>query len=255
MNILIIDDSSTSILLIAKLLKKIIKNTEVIQTNCGKNGLSALSSGIHFDLIILDLGLPDIGGLEVLRLCREQYSETPIITISDESSQELLKQSLEMGAIDYLTKPLSLEQFQFIVEKNIKNLNKHHHKSKILIVDDAKINRLLLKKILDKLNFDTFQAVNGAEAVEMVATQKFDCILMDINMPVMDGFEATKLIRKRDSSTPIIAVTTEHYNTIHNKCIKLGFNLIHEKPVNIKKLSQSISDLIHFKCEDNFLTS
>lgn len=251
MKVLIIDDSSASRLSIAKLLKKIIENIEISQSSCGKDALSTLASDNNFELIILDLGLPDIGGLEVLKQCRDLYHKTPIITISDESSQEILKKSIKMGAIEYLTKPLHHKQFEFVLNNKDLNLTFNNITPKILIVDDAKINRLLLKKIFKKINYETMEASNGVEAVELAGLHNFDCILMDINMPIMDGFEATEKIRIRDKNTPIIAVTTEQYNAILNKCITIGFNLIHEKPVKKDMLLQAISDLMHLRFKGN----
>ncbi len=106
-----------------------------------------------------------------------------------------------------------------------------------------------MKISLKKNNYTVTIANNGLEGVELFKTQKFDLILMDLMMPVMDGFEATREIRKIETSdesrpyTPIIAFTANTLNNDHDKCVKGGMDDILEKPFNFEKFSDILKNL------------
>jgi CheY-like chemotaxis protein len=113
----------------------------------------------------------------------------------------------------------------------------------ILLVEDNELNQRLMKISLKKNNYKVTIANNGLEGVELFKNQQFDLILMDLMMPVMDGFEATKEIRKIEafdksrSYTPIIAFTANTLNNDHDKCVSGGMDDILEKPFNFEKFS------------------
>lgn len=119
----------------------------------------------------------------------------------------------------------------------------------ILLVEDNELNQRLMKISLTRYNYNVAIAANGQEGVEMFKKQKFDLILMDIMMPVMDGFEATKEIRKLESQDaaspriPIIAFTANTINNDREKCIQGGMDDILEKPFDINKFREILSSL------------
>lgn len=120
-------------------------------------------------------------------------------------------------------------------------------KLSILLVEDNDLNQRLMKISLTRYHYNVTVAVNGLEGVQMFKNQKFDLILMDIMMPVMDGFEATNEIRKLendDSSlghTPIIAFTANTINNDREKCVNGGMDDIIEKPFDINKFREILS--------------
>lgn len=117
----------------------------------------------------------------------------------------------------------------------------------ILLVEDNELNQKLMKIGLTRYNYNVTIASNGLEGVEMFKQNKFDLILMDIMMPVMDGFEATKEIRNLERETgklnriPIIAFTANTINNDREKCIKGGMDDILVKPFDINKLRKILS--------------
>jgi CheY-like chemotaxis protein len=118
---------------------------------------------------------------------------------------------------------------------------------KILIVDDNEINRFLLKKMLSKFPFLLDFCENGQEAVDKLMTKEFDIVLMDIHMPVMNGLEATKIIRELQEpyfkELPIIALTASILPNDIDEIFKIGFNDYQSKPFKIEELTEKISKL------------
>jgi CheY-like chemotaxis protein len=119
----------------------------------------------------------------------------------------------------------------------------------ILLVEDNELNQRLMKISLTRYKYSVSIAVNGLEGVEKFKNQKFDLILMDIMMPVMDGFEATKEIRILESQDvslghiPIIAFTANTINNDREKCVKGGMDDILQKPFDINKFREILSSL------------
>lgn len=110
---------------------------------------------------------------------------------------------------------------------------------KILVAEDNEGNYFLMQSILK--GFDVHHANNGKEAVEMSAAEHFDIILMDIKMPVMDGLEATRLIRERDKDIPIIAITANAFPSDEESALAAGCNTFIPKPVKKSEVLAAIS--------------
>jgi signal transduction histidine kinase/CheY-like chemotaxis protein len=121
---------------------------------------------------------------------------------------------------------------------------------KVLVVEDNKINQMVTKKILENNNFKCVIIDDGYAAINLLETESFDIILMDINMPIINGFETTKLIRKKGINTPIIALTAFDKQEIAEETIAVGMNDIIVKPFEPVKLFQIISSLINKKNAD-----
>ncbi|ARU55451.1 histidine kinase [Oleiphilus messinensis] len=117
----------------------------------------------------------------------------------------------------------------------------------VLIVEDNKVNQMVIEKMLRRMKYNTLIANNGAEAVEQVKRHAIGCILMDCQMPVMDGFEATRQIRqlekpKRD--VPIIAVTANARESDRDKCLSVGMDSFISKPVDFKVVEKCLHDFL-----------
>jgi CheY-like chemotaxis protein len=119
----------------------------------------------------------------------------------------------------------------------------------ILLVEDNELNQKLMKITLKRYNYNVDIANNGAEGVELFKLKKYDLILMDLMMPVMDGYEATGEIRRIESDdksrtyTPIIAFTANTLNNDFDKCVSGGMDNIIEKPFNFEKFGEVVKKL------------
>ncbi|MBY7898461.1 response regulator [Vibrio fluvialis] len=112
----------------------------------------------------------------------------------------------------------------------------------ILVVEDTKTNQMVIQLLLNRMGYNVTIANNGQHAIELIEKNKsFDLIFMDISMPIMDGIEATRILRSQRLTTPIIALTAHSMNSDHQNCLAAGMNDIVLKPIRSKEL-QRISD-------------
>lgn len=125
-----------------------------------------------------------------------------------------------------------------------------NHFYKILVVEDNKINQVVTKKILESNNFKCQIIDDGYAAINLLENENFDVVLMDINMPIINGFETTKLIRKKGMTIPVIALTAFDKQEITEEALSSGMNDIIIKPFEPIKLFQIITNLIHKKNAD-----
>ena len=121
---------------------------------------------------------------------------------------------------------------------------------RILVVEDNKINQVVTKKILESNNFKCTILDDGYAAINLLETEKFDVVLMDINMPIINGFETTKLIRKKGIDIPVIALTAFDKQEITEEALSAGMNDIIIKPFESAKLFQVITNIITKKNAD-----
>lgn len=113
--------------------------------------------------------------------------------------------------------------------------------SEVLVVDDAAENRELLSLVLSDLGINVSLAENGQEAIDAVAGANFDLILMDIQMPVMDGYEAVSQLRKRGVSLPVVALTANAMKGFEDRILEAGFSDYQSKPIDLDKLTELLA--------------
>ncbi len=120
----------------------------------------------------------------------------------------------------------------------------HWNNRVVLITEDEEVNFFYLKTLLQKADARVLRAKNGKEAVDIIAQHQgeVDLILMDLNMPVMDGYEAMRIIKSRHPSIPIIAQTAYTLDNDRHKCLKAGFNDFIAKPINRVALFRMVNE-------------
>lgn len=176
-----------------------------------------------------------------------------IIAIMD--GEIRVKSKLGIGSKFIVTLPFAKNDYYFsasesFVEKNtpVVEINEHE-KIKVLLVEDNHINQILVQKVLSKFNFDYVTVDNGKLAVEAVIDEDFDVVLMDLMMPVMDGYEAAKAIRNLKDTTknsiPIIALSAVVTGSVISACALAGMNRHVPKPFEPRELYDIIIELVH----------
>ncbi|NUM35545.1 MAG: response regulator [Candidatus Brocadiae bacterium] len=230
------------------------------------NGLSALKileKKNKFDLLIVDYHMPYIDGLKVIRIIRENLKlsqeKMPIILLhSSCEDQKLLEECQSLGIDFHLVKPIKFKELLVYLKHIPKRKGKESPaiipkeetsapsmKSKeatILVAEDVPVNMLLMKSLISNILPDAkiIEALDGIEAIEAMQKQKIDIIFMDIQMPGMDGIEATKKIREYEAEInthiPIIALTAGILKEEKEKCLGCGMDDFISKPINVKEL-------------------
>ncbi|MBI9036902.1 MAG: response regulator [Bacteroidales bacterium] len=224
----------------------------------------AEKSGKEYDIILLDYYIDSEEGVNIKKKIKSFLSinNKPVIVlmVTDKSvieNKEFLKTEIQ----HVITKPvlqnniknLLISIFNFdteflnISKKPQKEIKKDGRKLSVLLVEDQIINRKIVIQLLERKGYKVSIAVNGKEAVEKTKKERFNIILMDVQMPVMDGFEATTLIRKSEKldkiHTPIVAMTAHAMKGDKEKCIAVGMDYYVSKPVNPEELYNTIEEV------------
>ncbi len=149
------------------------------------------------------------------------------------------------GSAFYFTAKFKIGENSYLEPKRSISTQKSNEKSNILIVEDDNINQMVISKMLKRKKYDIDTANNGLEAVDMCCNKKYDLILMDIQLPVLDGIEATKRIREdRNKDTPIVALTAFALKGDRERFISMGMNEYISKPVDMNKLLEIVENLL-----------
>ncbi len=234
-------------------------DVKISEVKTGQEAIEALRNDT-FDCMVLDLGLPDMSGFELLKkLESDEHTEIPPIIVytgkdlTKEENDELqnytnsiiikgvksAERLLDETALflHRVVDDLPVDKQKIII--NLHDKEKLFQDKKILIVDDDMRNVFALSKVLKGKGMNVIKAVNGQMALDILEkNSEIDLILMDIMMPVMDGYDATKKIRKQRKfdKLPIIALTAKAMKEDREKCIEAGASDYMAKPVNIEKL-------------------
>jgi PAS domain S-box-containing protein len=262
-SVLIVDDSE----IIRKVLLGMVQANGFLgrAVSSGEEALSALVHGSQvgqpFDLVLMDWRLPGIDGIEASRRIKEHPTLRPIpaiVMISAFESEEVLR-GLKQPRFDaFLVKPVTetvlMRTIVSISGENIAgpdsglqpvagNLLSDLTGRRVLVVEDNEINRDLASELLCDLGIRTAVAINGRHGVDEVLAQPFDLVLMDIQMPVMDGLAATRLIRAdaRFHDLPIIAMTAHAMRGDRERSLDSGMNDHLTKPIDPAALSAILS--------------
>jgi CheY-like chemotaxis protein len=199
--VLVIDDDAE----IRTLLKRFLDNQgfRVLTAPTGEEGIQ-LARQFHPMAVTLDIIMPGMDGWAVLRTFKEdpQLARIPVVVISIVEDKSL---GYALGAADYLTKPTDRQRLRSILDR----FQPQRRSPGVLIVEDDKNTRDMLRKMLEKQNWSVSEAENGRVALERVSERRPEVILLDLAMPVMDGFQFVRELRKMPSGRdiPVIVVT------------------------------------------------
>jgi CheY-like chemotaxis protein len=236
----------------------------------GASGLEKVDDSLQngaYDLILLDLDMPGMDGMEVAQRLKTNplTRSIPIIMLTSVGAYGDIQKSKDVGIDLYLTKPLRQRDLfsaiysvvyepEKVVNRETQNEIQEHNARqarkfglKVLVVEDNTTNQLVAIKMLRKLGCDTQVVGNGLEAVDAFGKSEYDLILMDCQMPVMDGFQATKRIREFERRspekvrTPIIALTANALLGDRETCIEVGMDDYISKPFLLEQMASTLS--------------
>ena len=252
--ILVVDDNITNLAILKSQLES-WKLIPVLAESAG-HGLKILSNDRTIELVLTDMQMPYMDGIGFAQNIRRLYPSLPIILISSVGEDYTKKDSGLFSAI--LNKPVR----QHILSKHILNALQpqsnnasqekkvteklpaqfaQQHRLDILVAEDNAVNQKVIIYILNKLGYEPCIADNGAIAVEKANQKKYDIILMDMQMPEMDGLEATRYIRQHLEHQPvIIALTANAMESDQEECFKAGMNDYIPKPVKLEEVTNKL---------------
>ncbi len=251
-NILIVDDDVPTLNLIREAIEQAGYNA-IAESHSSK--VSSMIENMSLDLAIIDLDMPEINGFDLIKQIKSKpaFTNLPIIIYTGKENYQDDLKKIDGMFTDLLQKSsTNIEDLSETINKMInrydepstpEQLKESKDAVKILLVEDYKHSQIIVTRLLKKNNFEAIVVVeNGAEALEQVKKQKFDLILMDMQMPVMNGFEATEKIRqlKEYKDTPIIALTAFAMKGDREKCIEAGATDYIPKPIDSHEFIEKV---------------
>ncbi|WP_142786339.1 PAS domain-containing hybrid sensor histidine kinase/response regulator [Changchengzhania lutea] len=264
-NVLVIDDNSNNRTILESMLA-IDKIDSTLFAN-GIDAIECLEKGNPFDLAIIDYHMPYLNGLDLIRHFREELALTsedlPIILLHSSGEDKKIHEACKNLDVQFnVVKPIQMNNLFELID-NIQNptrkisqhtpaeqgVNLHLFSPNILVAEDNPVNKFLSKTIIHKIlpKATIHEANDGLEAVKLYETKDIDLIFMDIQMPNMSGFEATKRIRGMEKSgehVPIIALTARTVKGEKERCIKKGMDDFITKPVILERMKTAIIEFL-----------
>ena len=256
LRVLIIDDNATNRLI----LRETISFWGLLPAEA-EDGLSALKAlelvkqkGYLYQLILLDNNMLEMDGFETAERIKKLpgYADVPIVLLVSSEEKGDREKAKFFGISEVLLKPVARSKLYNCIVNTLSKKKKEAPEKltiesalkgkllRVLLAEDNIINQKIAVKILEKQGWQVSVANNGKEAVEIFAKSEFDLILMDVQMPEMDGLEATMKIRKREQGSgkhiPIIALTAHAFEEDKKRCLATGMDRYATKPIKIQEL-------------------
>ncbi len=272
LNVLVVDDLSDSRIIMRRMLSSLGFTVQALAS--GPEALNRLKDNQlrsnPIELILMDWKMPEMDGIEVSRKIRQELKLTmPIIMMTAFGKEEQRIQAEKAGINGFLTKPIYPSTlFDAIMDgfgkqgrkgtavpKHFTTRASMYRKPlkglKVLVAEDNPTNQQVAQAMLEKAGISVTIVKNGEEAVSAVRQKRFDAILMDVQMPRMNGYEATRLIRKdpQNASLPIVAMTAHAMKGDEEKCLEAGMDGYISKPVNQDRLFLTLWRLLRSRSD------
>ncbi len=252
---LVVDDDFQSCESVVHLLRDIGMRADF--TTTGKEALfrtrMAYGEGDSYFAYIIDWIMPDMNGIELVRQIRKLIGdEVPIIILTAYYWGEIEQEAREAGVTAFCTKPLFTSDLTgiFLQHDSIAEEPVNFQNERILLVEDNDLNREIAKFMLEEIGFEVDIACDGQDAVHAMlecSDGRYSYVLMDVQMPIMDGLEATERIRSSDrpylQTVPIIALTANAFNEDVERCLSVGMNAHLAKPFKIENIINTLNSL------------
>ena len=262
---LVVDDDFNTCDSVTKMLVKVGMRAE--WTLSGKEAVLRARQSIEmsdvYHAYIIDWRLPDMNGIEVTRQIRSLHDDTPIIILTAYDWSDIEVEAKAAGVTAFCSKPMFMSDLRETLmsalgqnqtdaaQELLPQKNADFKGRRILLVEDNELNREIAQEILREYGFRVDTAENGAVAVEKVcaaAPGSYDLVLMDVQMPVMDGYTATRKIRALDdparAKLPILAMTANAFDEDRRNALESGMNGFLSKPIVIGDLVQELRKIL-----------
>lgn len=258
--VLVADDDSDTAISVSRMVQEIGMRSE--WTLSGKEAVLrtrvAVEQGDEFGAYIIDWMMPDLNGIETVRRIRKLIGESkPIIILTAYDWADIEQEAREAGVTAFCSKPLFMSELRDVLSQPYRVKKEETPASpyrfegkKVLLVEDNLLNQKIAQAILQDAGFTVDTADDGDVAVERLQDSKqgkFDLVLMNIQMPKMDGYAATRQIRTLPSdvaNVPIVAMTANAFEEDKQKAIRAGMNAHIAKPIEAGRLMETLSHIL-----------
>ncbi len=264
--VLVVDDNRTN----RRILQDLLSNWGM-QPSLAEGGAAALAqleaaaaSGTPFRVALLDVLMPDMDGFMLAERLRQHplLQNCGLIMLSSAGQTENWARCRELGIARYLIKPVKQSDLRDSIVRVLGTQEEPvgatgaappqaaetRRSLRILLAEDGLVNQRVAREFLERRGHAVVVANNGREAVEAVDREAFDLVLMDVQMPEMDGFEATKVIRRKERATgshiPIIAMTARAFKEDRERCLDSGMDAYLAKPIRPSALYEIIESTV-----------
>jgi two-component system, sensor histidine kinase and response regulator len=264
--VLVVDDNATN----RRILKEILRNWRMNPTvvESGPAAIEELRRAAvarrPFRLVLLDAMMPGMDGFSVAAEIKHapELNSSTVMMLSSMGLHEDAMRCKELGISAYLTKPVKqselldvilrlmapvLDEAQGPLQVTRQSASEDHGRRHVLLAEDNSVNQRMVAKILEKHGHTAIVAQNGLEVLAALDTEPFDGILMDVQMPQMDGLETTLAIREKERGTarhiPIIAMTAHAMQGDRERCLAAGMDDYLSKPIRTQELLEALRKL------------
>ncbi len=261
--VLVVDDNRTN----RRILEGMLGRWEMKSTSAqdGEEALAKLSeaheAGAPFVLILMDMHMPKMDGFELIERIRQEKdsSTATIMMLTSAGHRGDAARCQELGVAAYLLKPIRQSELReaiarvlgakeqkgaipLITRYSLHDAREPSSSLRVLLVEDNPVNQRLASRLLEKRGHSVVVAANGLEALEALEKENFDLVFMDVQMPVMDGFETTAAIRKKERAggvrLPIVALTAHAMKGDREKCLAGGMDGYLTKPIRPQEVDE-----------------
>ncbi|MCO4320126.1 response regulator [Aliidiomarina quisquiliarum] len=261
--ILAVDDNLSTREMLYEMLRSYGMNAKVSRS--GEQALEfihqAAKDNAPFDVVLVDWRLPGMDGLTLVERVQQEFTEEQrpeMILATGYYAEELAEKAKQMGARDFITKPYTTSTLARVISSAVfqnrhdelsqapdyrSGVNKALKNAPLLVVEDNEINQHVAREILENHGFMVDIAAHGEEAVRMVQDKPYALVLMDIQMPIMDGYQAAEMIRQQFSyqRLPILAMTANAMSGDKERSLAAGMQGHIPKPIDEEQLLAQIN--------------
>lgn len=257
--VLVVDDNETNRFILERMLNNWGMKPELVDNGPGAAEMFTAAEVPPYSLVLLDYQMPGMDGLEVARSIRSKWraDQVALVMLTSVHEMHLAEQIVALDVAVHVVKPFTqsevLDGILSVIsspsaagQKDAKPVSDADASAdkplRILLVEDNQVNRTLATRILESAGHKVETAWDGNLAIEAVRTRDYDLVLMDMQMPVMDGFESTRHIRELENGrrVPIVALTARAMEGDEQKCLEAGMDGYLSKPVRMAELREMV---------------
>jgi CheY-like chemotaxis protein len=266
MRVLIVDDNATNRLILEEMTRNWGMQPEAVER--AREGMEVLrqahEAGRPVDLVLSDVNMPEIDGLTLTEWIRQdpKLSDTSVIVLTSGAHPADVKRCDELQVAAHLMKPVKQSELLDAIRMSLAAAFSVHEREespplervtalpplRVLLAEDSLVNQKLAVGLMEKHGHTVVVAGNGKEAISAVASQEFDVVLMDVEMPEMDGLEATAVIRVKEKQTgrhmPIVAMTAHAMIGDRERCLEAGMDDYVAKPIRAQQLFDTLESAL-----------